>query len=127
MALPVTNTGLLKSINGVSVPEPSAFQEGIQAINDEDAGRSQSGRMYVGLIGNAKTLNISWNAIPVSDAYTILRAAQAQAYFPVTYYDSDLAEYTTKTFYIGDRTIDIIQFFVNNERANLSFGVIERL
>ena len=127
MALPTTNDGVIKSINNVSLPkQPASFSLGIQAVNDADAGRAQSGKMYVGYIGTAKTLSCAWKTVTPDVASTILQACETDIYFHVVYWDTDLCIYRTSTFYVGDRTVDTVQFIDGREYVDLTLTFIER-
>jgi len=129
------NQGDIKSINGVTVAQkptstqikdPSRAELGYQAINDSDAGRSLSGLMHVGKVGEKLTLDLGWNAITPDQVKVIATAVKAKSYFPVVYYDAEAGDYVTKTFYLGDRKASFIQFWIGGERFEYGFQLIER-
>lgn len=116
----------ITEINGQSVPQPSVSSVTTQDVNDADAGRSQSGKMYVGKITSKVTLDLQWHGIRPADVQTIRDAIAASDYPTVSYYDMDTNVSTTKTFYAGDRKTDILQFYSGGEAANYSVQLIER-
>lgn len=120
-----TNAGTIKSINGVTVREPKTHKFTLQTINDSDAGRSDSGKWYGGVIGYAVTLDLGWTACSTEETQTIIDALTAKAEFPVEYYDPHIGDYVTANFYVGDRTASFTQFWIGGECFELGAQLIQ--
>lgn len=119
---------VIKKINTFTgFVQPSGCEYGMNSVNDSDSGRSQSGKMYIGLITEKRTLNLSWNVLRPEDASEILAEINKHKYFTVEYFEPSLNDYTTRTFYVGDRKINFLQWFEGGEAfSSLSFQIIER-
>lgn len=135
MALATNHGSIITSINGVAVAktptatqikDPASFSWGQMAVNDPDAGNSASGKMYIGLIGFKRTLDVKWTAITPAQAAVILAAVNASSYITIVFHDLATASDVSKVFYVGDRTSDIRQWWVRGERVDLQTKFIER-
>lgn len=120
-----TNAGTIKSINGVTVREPRTHKYTLQTINDSDAGRSDSGKWYGGIIGYAVTLDLGWTACSPDETNAIINALTAAAEFPVEYFDPRVGDYVTANFYVGDRTANFTQFWIGGECFELGAQLIQ--
>lgn len=116
----------IKSVDGHAIRQPSTCTPNEQYVNDADSGRAASGLMYVGIIAEKMTLELGWNAIWPEVCHELLSIFKAKKYFDVEYYDMSTGDFATKTFYIGDRSTPIVQWFDGGEACNLSFTIIER-
>lgn len=119
--------GTITSINNITVQEPSSLKYGEIYIHDEDSGRFASGLAYIGIIAEKRTLSLEWRSIRPAAAQTILGAVRSDQFFDVTYFEPDANSYVTRTFYLGDRTVQFLQWFSGGEAyASLTFDLIER-
>lgn len=119
--------GTITSINNITVQEPSALKYGEIYIHDEDSGRFASGLAYIGIIAEKRTLSLEWRAIRPAAAAAILAAVRSDKFFDVVYFEPDANNYTTRTFYLGDRTVQFQQWYSGGEAyASVSFDLIER-
>lgn len=121
----VDNAGTIKTINGVTLREPRSHKYTLQTVNDSDAGRSDSGKWYGGIIGHAVTLDLGWNACTPEETTAILQALTSKAEFPVCYYDPRVGDYVTHDFYVGDRSATFTQFWIGGECFELGAQLIQ--
>lgn len=121
----MTNAGTIKTINGVAVREPKTHKYTLQTINDSDAGRSDNGKWFGGIIGHAVTLDLGWTACSIEETAEIITALTTSAEFPVCYYDPRLGDYRTSNFYVGDRSASFTQFWIGGECFELGAQLIE--
>lgn len=120
------------TIDGVAIPDPSALTWGIQDISSDDSGRGQDLRMHKGVLGRARTLQLQWNAVTPDVASQVLQAVAPEE-FDVTYFDAEAGAVQTRTFYVGDRTAMMKQWFGSgptdysgkNLWGQISFNIIE--
>ncbi len=97
-------------IDGVSIPDPSDMSWGLQDISSDDAGRGQDLVMHKGTLGRARTLQLSWRNVTASQAHAILVDVNPEN-FNVTYWDPLEGAITTRSFYVGDRSAMVQQWF----------------
>lgn len=110
-----------------TVPSPSqdgGFQWEREDISDSSAGRTEDGKMHKNRIGSKVAISLSWHNITSADVSKILKAFEPE-YIRVNYLDPEEGDYTTKTFYVGNRTAPLY-----NSRlgvwSNVSFKIIEQ-
>lgn len=115
----------IQSVNGSVVPCPSSFQWKESDLSAPDAGRTENGVMQKMTIGKKIHLELSWQNVTTADASTILRAFTAMEYFTVRYLDPKVADFVTKTFYVGDRSAPAYNTYLGLW-SNVSFNIIER-
>lgn len=108
----------------VYVPVPSAYQYILSDTSSADAGRVESGKMYKERIDQIVKLELSWQNITTAAVSEILQAFNPE-YLNVTFLDAYTGGYSTKEFYVGDRTSPLY-----NSRlglwSNVSLNLIER-
>ena len=96
----------IKAVNGVQGAVPCPSMEGytvnIYDVSSEDAGRTEDFQMHKLRGGQCVTLALAWNNLTLSEISNILKTFNAE-YFTVTYLNPLTADYTTETFYTGDR------------------------
>lgn len=114
----------IQSVGGVEVACPSAYEWSLQDISAPDAGRTEDGKMDKMLIRQCVKLHLEWQNIDTEKASAILNAFNSE-YINVRYLDLLKGEFTTKEFYVGDRTAPAY-----NTRlgiwSNVTFNIIER-
>ena len=111
-------------IDTVEVATPSSFNVGISDITE--GGRNANGKLILELIATKRKLELSYNFITESDLYDLLNAISSP-FFEVEYPDPQTSTLTTKTFYVGDRQIETIDYISDVPRwKNVSFNFIEQ-
>lgn len=118
-------TRTILQVNGTYIPDPSSLQWGLQTVSDENAGRTQDGKMHVNLITRKRKLELVWNGVDFATASEILQAVNPET-FSVTYLDALTNSRLTKTFYVGDRTAPVYSYHDGYRwYSNVSFNIIE--
>lgn len=108
-----------------NVPDPAEFNWSWQRISDEEAGRDQSGKMYVGEVATKVTIEIAWSQLTPADTASVLTAFNHE-YLDFKYTDPMTNAVVTKQFYHGDMGAPVQQWMVNNKRyQKVSFKLIE--
>lgn len=116
----------LRSIDGVAILTPSSFSIEIEDVSAANAGRTEDAVMHKETITTLVKLNLSWQGLTFDEAVSVLeRFPKSREYFRVEYYDIALGGFTTKTFYVGNRTADMYSGVLKLWN-NLSFNLIER-
>lgn len=90
-------------IGGVQVKAPQEFSVGIQDI-DGESGRDAQGNMYRDRVAVKAKLDCKWGPLSDSEAAVLLTSVK-DSFFTVSYPDPELGGQSTKTFYVGDRTM----------------------
>lgn len=109
----------------VNVPDPSEFSWSWQRISDEEAGRDQSGKMWVGEVATKVTIEIAWSQLTPEDTATVLSAFNYE-YLDFRFTNPMTNTAVTKQFYHGDMGAPVQQWMVNNKRyQKVSFKLIE--
>lgn len=117
---------IMLKVDGVEMPCPSSFTWGLQDISASESGRTDDTIMHKNRVGQKRILSVAWNGPAFLDASKIAKAVNPE-YIEVTYPDLLIGDYTTKTFYVGDRTSPFECWLVGNKRMEtLSFDLIER-
>jgi hypothetical protein len=93
------------TINGVPVTQPAEVTYQRYDLDSEDSFRSLSGEMQRDRVTTKVKLECRWNALTADQMKPLLRAMQ-DVFFDIYYYDP-LEGYTTKTFYVGDRSAPV--------------------
>ena len=111
--------------SSTNIPTPSSFEWKESDVSDKDAGRTEDAKMHKMMIATKVHLELAWQNVTTANASTILSAFTASEYFDVNYLDPKVGGYTTKTFYVGDRSSPSY-----NARmglwSNVSFNIIEQ-
>ena len=110
-------------INGVAIATPAEITQSIQEISE--ANRNANGLMIKEKIADKVKLSLKWNKISNSKMSTVLSLISNNT-FSVTYFDVGVNSIVTKTFYAGDRSMEVDRC-VNGilTYKNLSFNIIE--
>ena len=123
MPTPAINGNPLVSVGGVSVPSPSKYNWKLSDVSDADAGRTEDGKMHKMRIAQKVHIELEWKNLSDSDASTILNAFQPE-YISIQYFDYKEMSFQTKTFYVGDRSVNAY----NRARqiSDIQFNIIEQ-
>ena len=107
-------------------PTPSAMTWGLQDVSSSDAGRTDDALMHKNRVAQKRTLSFTWNIKAPGVAAQILQMFNPE-YVYVQYHDPMLNAYTTRLFYVGDRTAPVKTWTVGNKLyESISFDIIER-
>ncbi len=111
-------------INNTSIPTPSSFKVGINDISNAE--RNAKGTMLMDRVATKRKLDLSWKTIEANDLSRLLNLISSTFFF-VKYPDPVTGTLTTKTFYVGDRSIDMFSY-TNGKPVweNVSFNFIEK-
>ena len=116
----------LRSVDGVSIRTPSSYSVEIEDVSAANAGRTEDAVMHKETVTTLTKISCSWNGLTFEQATEILaRFPKGQEYFRVEFFDIELGGFTTKTFYVGNRTADMYSGVLKIWN-NLSFSLIER-
>ena len=94
------------TINGVKVTQPAEVTYERYDLDSEDSFRAMNGEMQRDRITTKVKLNCTWNALQASQMSQLLQSMN-DVFFSINYFDPYLGSYTTKTFYVGDRSAPI--------------------
>lgn len=122
--MPDPNYNPIRGVNGQTVPCPSKYVYELSDVSASDAGRTEDALMHKMLIAQKVHLELEWSYITTSAVSTILQTFN-QEYIQVEYLDARLGGYTTKTFYVGDRSAPSYNTY-RGLWENLKFNIIER-
>ena len=120
--------------NVVDVPvEPDAITWGLQDISSPDAGRvlNANNTMYKCRTSQKRKISLTWNNPTIAQASAILTMFNPEYVF-VKYLDVMTGEFTTREFYVGDRSSPFRQIALVDPNGNrtvmstISFDIIER-
>lgn len=116
----------IQSVNGVTVPCPSAYQYKLSDVSAADAGRTEAAVMDKMRIAQKVHLELEWWNVPTETASAILQAFDAE-YFNVTYLDVKAGGFQTKQFYAGDRSSPLYNYSIRTGVwSKVAFNIIER-
>ena len=117
--------------SGHTIKCPSVFQVEIEDISKADAGRVESGKMYKNRLtdssGNpvqARSISLEWHYLTTAEVASILSAFNPE-YISIRYLDPLVGGYTTKEFYVGNRSAPMYNC-ARDRWTNLSFNIITR-
>ena len=95
-------------INGVLAPlGKTKYKVGHMDITKAE--RNILGTMIIEIIAVKAKIELEWyllSSSELSKLFGLIKPAQ----FPVKYFDPEIGDYTTKTFYKGDRSTGIVAF-----------------
>ena len=94
------------TINGRDVKQPAEVTYNRYDLDSEDSFRSLSGEMQRDRVAVKVKLDCRWNGLTAQEMSTILQAMDA-VFFDINYFDPYSGGYTTKTFYVGDRSAPV--------------------
>lgn len=114
----------IRSVDGVAVKCPSAYQWKLEDISSPDAGRTEDTVMDKMRIGQVVGIELSWQNITIDEAATILRQFNPE-YISVCYLDAMQGRFVTSEFYVGNRSAPLYNA-ATGRWSNVTFNLIER-
>ena len=112
-------------INTVAISTPSSFNCSINDI--VKAERNANGTMIIEKITTKRKLEMSWSYLSQSALSTLLTAVSTSVFFTVEYPDTLTGALRSGTFYVGDRSADMIDYQSGVARyRNVKFNFIEQ-
>ena len=114
----------IETVDGVPVVCPSDYQFELEDVSSSEAGRTEDVTMQKMRIGQVRALSLTWNAVSVSDAATILTAFNPE-YITVKYLDAMAGGYVTSEFYVGNRAAPMYNTNLG-VWENITFRIVER-
>ena len=106
---------------------PSSCTFEIETLDTENSGRSLDGLMYRDVITTKISLQLQWNTISVAEMSSLLTALSS-TFFEVRYFNPVQGDWTTGTFYCGNRTVPVYSC-INNQivyDSGFSVNLIQR-
>ena len=118
-------------INGVEMPCPATFEWQLMDVSAGESGRTDDALMHKNTVAKKRKLLVSWAHLSFADSARIIQAVSEDEYFPVTYPDYlDGNIQAERTFYVGDRTVPVKAFRMDDPTwqfsETISFDLIER-
>jgi hypothetical protein len=114
----------LITVGGVVLPTPTDYAVDIMDISKAE--RSARGEMLIERIATKRKISLSYSFLTASGLSNILNAV-APTYFNVTYLDPQTNGLRTGSFYCGDRTTGMQDYFNGIPRyKDVKFDLIER-
>lgn len=98
----------------------------IMSVQSADSGRAEDGKMIATLVAKKRKLEVKYANLTPADASAILAEVCGDMFFDVTYYDVLDAQQETRTFYVGDRSLDWYNYNIERGIENLAFNLIEQ-
>lgn len=114
----------IHDVDGIEIPCPATYEYRLSDVSDADAGRTENGKMHKMRITQKVQLSLSWKFITTSEVSTILQAFDPE-YINITYLDAKEGAYTTRRFYVGDRSAPSYSTY-RDLWTNVTFNVIEQ-
>lgn len=115
----------LLTVAGVAFPAPNEMTVEIDDILKAD--RNTAGTMIAERITTKRKLNVSYSYLSAAQTALVLSTIQNSLFFSVTYTDPLTNASSTRTFYAGDRTCGVMDFFGGIPRyKDVKFNFIER-
>ena len=106
---------------------PASCTFEIETLDTENSGRSLNGLMYRDVITTKISLQLQWNTISVAEMSSLLTALSS-TFFEVRYFNPIQGDWTTDTFYCGNRTVPVYSC-INNQivyDSGFSVNLIQR-
>ena len=107
-------------------PKLSGLKWSIMSIQSADSGRAEDGTMIATMVAKKRKLEVSYANLSPEGAAAILDVVCGDMFFEVTYYDVLDAQQETRTFYVGDRSINWYNYNIERGLENLQFNLIEQ-
>ena len=112
-------------INGVDMPTPKSYEVSINDIDGENSNRDLTGIMYRDRIATKRKLTMEWAPLTQENSSLLLNAVTS-TFFDCTFPDPKEG-ITTKTMYVGDRTVPMLTFINGVPRwSGIKMNFIER-
>jgi len=105
---------------------PGGLKWSIMSVQSADSGRAEDGKMIATLVAKKRKLELKYANLTPEDAKAILEEVCGDMFFEVTYYDVLAGEQETRTFYVGDRSLDWYNYNIERGIENLAFNLIEQ-
>lgn len=122
--MPSTTYNPIRSVGGVALPCPSKYTWKLSDVSASDAGRTEDAIMHKMMIAQKVHLELEWQNMSSAQAATILSAFNANEYLSVEYFDYKSNAFLTKTFYVGDRSVESYSRVL--DIGTITFNIIER-
>ena len=113
----------IKYVDNQAVKCPSSFTYRLQDVSAPGAGRTEDTQMQKMRIAQKVKIDLAWNACTTAEVSAILQAFNPE-YIEVEYLDPYANGWTTKTFYVGDRTVS--SYSRIKGIGTISFNIIEQ-
>lgn len=114
-------------INGTVLPQPASYEWSLQDVSASSAGRTEDALMHKETVAKKRKLKVTWKAKNTTVTAQILQAVSYSEYFSVRYFDMLENQYSTRTFYVGDRSSGVKKWWVGDHLIDtISFDLIER-
>ena len=94
------------TINGRQVTQPATVSYNRYDMDSEESFRGLDGTMQRDRVATKVKLECQWNALTGAEMSALLGAME-DVFFPINYYDPLAGSWTTKTFYVGDRSAPV--------------------
>lgn len=114
----------IRSVDGVAVKCPSSYLWKLEDVSAADAGRTEDAQMNKMRVSQKVGIELSWQNIPTLDISKLLKAFNPE-YISVCYLDAMEGKYTTKQFYVGNRSAPLYNA-KTGLWSNVSFNIVER-
>ena len=115
------------TVDNVELKCPSAYTWGLQDVSSPDAGRTQDAVMHKERVAQKVKLELEWSGLTWAETAVIMTAFNPE-YISVKYPDMLSGQMETKTFYTGDKSAPVKQWFNDaGEKIidKISFNIIE--
>ena len=116
------------TVNGTALPTPESVKYTLQDLSSEDgSGRTLDGTMYKDRVAQKRTLECAWALLSPSDAQTVLSTINNTIMMQVQYFDPVSRQVETRTFYVGDRSVEFLTLKTGKEYCrSISCNFIEQ-
>ena len=115
------------TVSGIALPTPDTVKYSLQDLSSQGgSGRTQSGIMYKDKVAQKRKLECEWSHLSPAEGRLLLSTVNQTIMMSVQYFDPLSQEYETRTFYVGDRSVDFISLKSGQEYCNISFNFIEQ-
>ena len=115
------------TVNGSSLPTPYSVKYSLQDLSSQDSsGRDLSGTAYKDRVAQKRKLECEWSHLSPSSGRALLSTVNQTIMMQVKYFDPLSQQYETRTFYVGDRSVDFISLKSGQEYCNIAFNFIEQ-
>lgn len=123
----MSDSNKLLVVNSVVLPQPASYEWSLQDVSASSAGRTEDALMHKETVAKKRKLKVTWTAKDTTVTATILQAVTSSEYFSVRYFDMLENDYSTRTFYVGDRSAGVKKWWVGDHLIDtISFDLIER-
>jgi len=109
--------------SATDLPTPSTMKISLQDVDSSTTTRNVLGYMIRDRVrggsGVVRKIECTWKGIPIKTA-ALIHNLVADTYFQLTYPDTYTGTLRTGTFYVGDRSADVLSIDPDGENAVLS-------